>query len=349
MKFRARHGAVVLLAMALSLGSVACSPDKPETTPAPSIDLSPSQVQPVDQRWPLNGVRGAVVDRPVISVKIENSPDARPQQGLDEADIVFEQLVEGGITRLMALYHSQIPTEIYPIRSARPMDGPIVAAFGGVFVCSGGQWPMLNRVTDLGVQLLSMDGGDDGFWRLSSRYAPHNVAGDVQEFLDQAAPGHTTPPAQMFNYADTPDSNSATVFGVPAVGLDIAMSGSFHPNWKWDATTGTWLRFEWGDPFLNTDGWQLHATNVIAISVEVNTTGYVDPAGTRVPETIVVGEGTGVLMVDGHSIPITWEKPNELTQFIFRDAAGNPIDLTPGNTWIELVPRDSGSIEVVFE
>ncbi|MDR0837766.1 MAG: DUF3048 domain-containing protein [Propionibacteriaceae bacterium] len=349
MKFRVRSVATTLLATVLSLGVVSCTPGDPEGPAVPSIDPSPSQIKPVDGPWPLTGIRGPVVDRPVVSVKIENSGDARPQKGLDEADIVFEQIVEGGITRLMALYHSQIPTEIYPIRSARPMDGPIIAPFGGVFVCSGGQWPMLNRVTDLGVQLLSMDGGDHGFWRISSRWAPHNVAGDVQEFLDQAYEGHTDPPAPMFNYADAADTNSATLFGVPATALYANMSGSFHPNWAWDAQTKSWLRFEWGDPFVNVDDWQLHAKNVIALNVDVGSTGYSDPAGNPVPETIVVGSGTGVYMADGHSVAITWEKPNELTQFVFRDPSGNPIDVVPGNTWIELVPTSSGSIEVVYE
>lgn len=348
MKFRGRHVAATMLAVALSLSSLACTGDEPEAPPSTSETTPTPTPEPPKPVWPLTGVVGDVVQRPVVSVKIENSGDARPQQGLDEADIVFEQLVEGGITRLMALYHSQIPTEIYPIRSARPMDGPIIAPFGGVFVCSGGQWPMLARVMDLGVQLLSMDGGDRGFWRLSSRWAPHNVAGNVQEFLDQVTAEHSAPPEQVFHYADTPAQNSATLTGVAAVGLDVAMSGSFHPNWKWDAASSSWLRFEWEQPFLNTSDAQLHATNVIAISVDINTTGYVDPAGASVPETIVVGSGTGIYLADGHATPITWEKADELTQFTFRDSNGKPIELIPGNTWIELVPSGSGSFEVVY-
>jgi DUF3048 family protein len=126
--------------------------------------------------WPLTGVPAdPIADRPALAVKIENSVDARPQTGLTAADMVREQVVEGGITRFVAVYHSDLPPEIGPVRSIRPMDTAIAAPLGGLLTFSGGVQTYVTVVQDAGLQVLSQDSRADGFHRMTTRAAPHNV------------------------------------------------------------------------------------------------------------------------------------------------------------------------------
>src|SRR5699024_2796891 len=136
---------VIVLASALL---IACSPTTPSTewvtvTPTVSADKSLPPDPAAEVRWPLTGETAEEADeglgRAAVSVKIENSPAARPQVGLQRADIVWEQLVEGGMTRFVATYHSDLPEEVGPIRSIRPMDAAIAGPAGGVLAFSGGQ------------------------------------------------------------------------------------------------------------------------------------------------------------------------------------------------------------------
>ena len=124
--------------------------------------------------WPLTGVPvDAVADRPALAVKIENSIDARPQTGLNAADVVWEEVVEGGITRFVAVYHSNLPPEIGPVRSIRPMDPAIAAPLHGLLAFSGGVPTYVDAARSSGLQVLTQDSGIDGFHRTSTRRAPH--------------------------------------------------------------------------------------------------------------------------------------------------------------------------------
>ena len=141
----------------MSLALAACGSDAPtptaastsKTTPAPSSTPPPPPPPPV--YWPLTGIEsGTVPARPALAVKIENSVDARPQTGLNAADMVWEEVVEGGITRYVAVYHSTLPAQIGPIRSVRPMDPAIAAPLHGLFAFSGGQRPFVDAVAGPG-------------------------------------------------------------------------------------------------------------------------------------------------------------------------------------------------------
>jgi len=301
----------------------------PTLTPLPTITPRPV--------WPLTGVTGDIVNRPALVVKVENSTAARPQQGLEDADIVWEEMVEGGITRYVALFHSTLPEQILPIRSIRPMDGPIAAWTGGLMVFSGGQEPFYSRAEADGLQLISMDAGADGFTRVKGRSAPHDVGGDPLVFLAQANASHQSSPPVFAAFAP-PDKTTATMVGSPASTIKVVISSEGTPHWTWDGVTGTWLRFEGSSPAMTVAETQLAAVNVLCLTVTVKTDSEMDVNGVRVPETIVVGSGAGLVATNGSTAPITWQKDSETGPWQFFDANGQPITLAPGNTWIELVP-----------
>ncbi|MDR1077136.1 MAG: DUF3048 domain-containing protein [Propionibacteriaceae bacterium] len=306
--------------------------DPPAYTPAPVV--TPAGVP----TWPLTGLTGQGETRPAIAVKVENSTAARPQIGLEAADLVYEQMVEGGITRYIAVYHSQLPTQVVPVRSLRPMDGPILAPLHSLVAFSGGQARFIDRAQGLGLQMISNDAGDAGFSRVSGRSAPHNVAGDVNVFLAQANGDHQAAPQPIFTYARAGQASSTQLNGVPANTVSIRISASATPRWEWNAEQARWLRFEGSKAAVNAAGQQFGAANVVALTVEVRNEGGLDPAGSPIPESIVVGQGSGLLASGGAVQAITWSKADEVSPMTFRDANGRPLRLTPGNTWIELVP-----------
>jgi hypothetical protein len=326
-----------------------------EPTPAPTVTetftQSPAAVDkkapPAPaQTWPLTGVPGEVADRPAVAVKIENSPESRPQTGLEDADIVWEEIVEGGIARYIAVWHSVMPSEIGPIRSIRPMDGNIVGPLHGLMVCSGGKAPFIATARDAELQVLTMDGGDRGFYRVNTRPAPHNVYADPADFLAQADTKHSASPVPQFAYAPSMSVASAATAGADAPTIAVAMSGGAHPAWTWDPTAEVWERSEGENPAEAASGTRLTAANVVAMKVDVRTAQGRDPAGNSIPESIVIGEGTGFVASAGKILHIQWSKESATAVAAITDDDGHPVTLAPGPTWVELVPSN-GSWETV--
>jgi len=346
---RTRAGVVAALALALALA--ACSAKQPEAvTVTASPDTSVSKVAPpapvIPAKpivWPLTGVRtDAVAHRPALAIKVENAREARPQTGLEFADVVWEQTVEGGITRFVAVYQSQIPAAVEPVRSVRPMDAGIVAPLGGILAFSGGQAGFVSDVKAAGVQVVSMDAGNAGFRRDRARRAPHNVIGTPQTFLDQAHADRKSPPPAQFAFAD-PGKSTAETTGTPAAHLTVTFSRVQQTVWDWDGGTGTYLRSDGTVPSVSSAGTRLKARNVVLLKVRLQNTGTVDPAGNPVPETVMVDSGEGVVAAAGKSVLVHWSKASTAAPLVLTTADGKPVELEPGNTWVELVPNTTGS------
>jgi hypothetical protein len=310
-------------------------------SPAPTPP--PTTSPPLGPTWPLTGVAGDPVDRPVLVVKVENAEESRPQRGLEQADVVYETMVEGGIARLVALFHSDVPAEVAPIRSVRPMDGPIAGWTRGVFVFSGGQEPFIDRAVASGLQAVSMDWGDEGFSRLDDRPEPHDVVGDTATFLDLADTEHAAAPPPFAHFAAAGTADTAQATGRLTASVAVSLSFVAEPRWDWDAAAGAWLRFEGEEPALAESGVQLAAANLLVLQVDIDYLDLTDGAGNPIPESIVVGQGTGLVASAGMSAAITWQKDSESGPWQFFDATGAPLVLQPGPTWVELVPSDQGS------
>ncbi|MGY2078151.1 DUF3048 domain-containing protein [Blastococcus sp. SYSU DS0828] len=335
-----RLGTAMLLVAALA----ACGTEPGTPAAAPASTTPP----PPPVLWPLTGLdsQGTDVYRPALAVKIENSVDARPQTGLNAADMVWEQVVEGGIPRYVAVYHSTVPAEIGPVRSVRPMDAAIAAPLGGLFAFSGGQRPFVDAVADSGLQVVSQDAGAGGFHRLPGRSAPHNTYADPHAFLAQADQAHGKPPGGQFLLARTPEEAGAVLAGVPTGVVDLKLSGISRPRWTWSPPDGRWVRAEAGVPAVEADGTPLRATNVVVLRVEVVDTAFTDPAGNPVPETVMVGGGEALVATGGKTLAATWAKGGPADPVALTGPDGNPVFLAPGTTWVELVPVRTGSVTV---
>ncbi|MEU2199742.1 DUF3048 domain-containing protein [Isoptericola sp. NPDC019482] len=356
----ARSGAVgALVALAL-LTTAACGVGEPAAPPtvtaAPDVAVPkaapPDPVKPKPKPkpavWPLTGQRtgtAKVPARAAVAVKIENSVAARPQRGLQSADIVWEQVVEGGISRYVAVYHSTLPGTVGPVRSVRPMDPAIVAPMHGVLAYSGGQPPFIRAVGKAGVQSVTMDSGDPGFWRSGARLAPHNVYGSVKKFAKQANGSRAEPPAAQFSYAAKRGQGSAAKNDRKGRVADVRLSPAQRTVWRWKGDTKRYARYDGSTPSISS-GKQLEARNVLVLSVKLKNTKYRDPSGAPVPETQMVGSGKGVLLTRGKALNVTWKKKGTRSRLVLTTPGGKPALLDPGNLWIELVPRGSGSWRV---
>jgi hypothetical protein len=353
-----RRRALVALAVggtALSLAACNHAPAAaPTATTPPAVTqhttINPSKAAPptpaVPPTWPLTGVAASEApSRPALTVKIENSVDARPQTGLEQADMVWEEVVEGGITRFAAVFESQVPSEVGPVRSVRPMDPVIAGPTKGLIAFSGGQAGFVAKVRASPLQLFSQDSGSPGFYRKSGvAPAPHNLYGTPSVWWAHADSGHSAPPPRQFEFARSADQATALT-GAPATTIAVTMSGGEHPNWSWDAASGTWQRSEGSKPAVSRSGQRLQFTNVVTLGVRLVDTGTKDPAGNPVPETVLAGSGSGTVSSGGHTIPVTWSKGSDSEPVVLTTADGKPVLLAPGTTWVELVPGGSGGVQ----
>ncbi|NNE95341.1 MAG: DUF3048 domain-containing protein [Acidimicrobiales bacterium] len=274
---------------------------------------------------PLTGVPGTTPSRPAIVVKVDNASRARPQSGLNKADIVIEEEVEFGITRFAAVYHTHDST-VGPVRSGRSTDISFLNALGSPGLVYSGA----NRVID---QLLLNQTNvanfsaarSSGYWRSSSRPAPNNLYSKTSSFSGVAPGG--PPPAQFhFRPAGTPSSQ-----GVESTGFGVHYPAN-KVRWDWDGSA--WLRSQAGRAHT-TDGERVSAANVVVVAVPSVATGLFDSTGAAVPEFVFVGEGPAAVFTDGRRVDGSWTRPT------LRDPAilhvnGQAITLTPGRTWIQV-------------
>lgn len=272
---------------------------------------------------------------PLVAVKVENSYNARPQSGLEDADIVFVELVEGGETRFVALFNSQIPDVVGPIRSIRPTDAGILGQWAGdvSLFYSGGVAAFVNQVKDAGVSLYTEE--DAGFYRDNSRWAPHNLYASMG-----AAVATVEQPSDcirgLFTYTAN-DSHRSGGLKVSAVTVSYPAATS---GWAWNESAGEWDRSDDGAATAsNTSGHVLSATNVVVMHVQAHNLSVTDVAGAPVPETVLVGKGNVDYFVAGYQYTGKWEKSDINAHFEFTDSSGETFALDPGNTWVELLPQ----------
>ncbi|HEX2849708.1 MAG TPA: DUF3048 domain-containing protein [Acidimicrobiales bacterium] len=348
---RATRGSVALSAgLALVLLAGACggggSKTKATAQTGSSTTAAPTTTAPPTVPSPITGlpVDPTVVGRPVVSVKVDNGPDGRPQAGLDKTDLMVEEKVEGGVTRFISVFQSQDADLIGPIRSVRTTDANIVAAFGGVFVFSGGAGIAVKRIQGAPVKLVSeQENGADPFIYPPGKRRPYMTYSSTQKLRKAggASPKELSP---FFSFlAEGEEFAPAGV--APATKATVGFGGNTTATFDWDAASRTWLRSTNGVPHTLQDGSRLAFTNVILQSVPYRGVGYLDASKTAVDEAVVVGTGDAVVLVDGKQVKARWTKssPAELTRYT--DSAGNPIKLLPGRTLVVLPPT-SASISI---
>ena len=303
---------------------------------------TPSATPTAVENAPLSGAPVPVgsLDHPVLMAKIDNSPEARPQVGLNDADIVFEELVEGGLSRYLAVWHSVIPAEIGPVRSIRPMDPDIALPFGGVITYSGGQQRFVQMMIDTGLKNVidGQSGTEEFTYRSDTMIAPHDVIVRAATLIDSLA--DIAPPPPAFEFAGDGAIPTALAEGTAAGRLITSFSGYNSPSWVFDAESGMYGRLQaGGETDVDENQQQLTARNVVAQMVEESSEyGYV-------PHALVVGEGVAWISTGGKTVEATWTKTAPDAMTVFTLANGDIVTLAPGRTWIELVPTTSGYFE----
>ena len=336
-------GLLALIVPVLLLGG--CTGTETAPTPSPSqngSDGTSNYVAPAaTEIAPLTGITVAAGTsaHPSLAVKIDNHSAARPQVAIDRTDLVFEELVEGGITRYVAVWHSDIPDELGPVRSIRPMDPDIIAPFGGIVAFSGGQQRFVEAMNATGQINAIFDYDTSGlFARGGSNAAPHNVMLAAGDFLRRNA---TVPaPPQQYAYAAALAGASAVVDGVPVSVITARFSNDSGRSWTWNAEAAAYLRGQDGAPDLTPNGTQLQATNVVVMRVNVSVERHI-------PRTELIASGAASISSGGKTIAATWSKDSQTAPIRLVDGNGVTIRLAPGNTWFELVPNNTGSVDLV--
>jgi hypothetical protein len=297
---------------------------------------------------PLTGLPAtnpSIATRPAVIVKIDNDAAAPPQSGLDEADVVYEEVVEGGITRYLAIFQSQDADPVGPVRSVRETDADIVRPIGGLFAYSGGIPPFVSLIDSTGITDVGADDDGGAYYRSNERNAPDNLYTSTT-VLRQRTPAGAGPPPPLFNYVGTHEKFSEP--GEKAVSqVTVTMSGATVATWSYDATARQWDRSTNGHPQTVAVGTALSPgppvafSNIIVEMVSYQDTGYIDPAGNPVPDANTVGSGQAVILSDGESADATWSKPTPSAITTYQGSDGSPVRLLPGTTWVMLAPQEA--------
>lgn len=268
--------------------------------------------------------------RPVTGIMIENSPDARPQSGLKDAGVVYEAIAEGGITRFLALFQEAQPNYIGPIRSVRPYYLDFLMPFDAAVAHVGGAPQALADIKTLNVKDLDQFANSGAYYRINTRYAPHNMYSDFAH-LDALNQSKGYNSSNFTGFARKKDAPSATP---TAKSIDINISGYlYNTHYDYDTATNSYKRSEAGKPHVDErSGAQLQPKVVVAL---VMSRGIASDG--QHTNYATVGSGHMYVFQDGITLEGTWSKSDRKAQFTFVDANGAPIKFNAGQTWITIV------------
>jgi len=305
-------------------------PDSTTTTtraPTTTTTLAPTTTT-IDTRptAPLTGVRGTVSDQQVLIAKLSNAPKGRPQAGINQADLVMEVLVEGGIGRWLAVFQTEYPETVGPVRSLREVDPKLIAPFNARLLSSGGQPAVRREIAKVAVD--EGDGRITGYYRERGRPSVYDLMYDTEDLPDLDWEGTVEPLLEF-------DSKPADG-GEAAREIEVRMSSRNHVSWTFDH--GRYFRSQDGQESVDADDVPISADSIVVVSVHTINTGRVDAAGSAVPDYEVTGSGPVLVFRDGELFRGDWVRETDDDFFTFRDLDGEPIPLAPGRTWIHITP-----------
>lgn len=288
-------------------------------------------------RAPLTGLHTAqALRRPAVTVKISNTPDAHPQRGLADADLVFVEPITGATTRIAAVFHSRLPRQVGPVRSLRPMDAPLIGPTRGILADTmAARWVLsyVHRVADLhDMGTLTVPRGT---YRIDGRRrSPNHVFAQPARLL--ALSNRTAPPRPYFSYAPGVAGSSAQRKGKAASAVTVGYGGSATATWRYDARSVRWLRSEAWAAHRVEGGRQISAKNVMVLRANR------DRSFPRARESMTIldltySSGTLKLFTGNKVVDGRWSKRGVNDPFVFTTLDGQPLLLAPGNTWVECV------------
>ena len=316
-------------------GQSSPSPQGPIPT-LPKVEGS----QAVTQRWPLTGLKvpphkTAKLRHPVLVAKMDNTVSSQPQVGLGKADMVVEELVEGGLTRLAAFYYSQVPRNVGPIRSMRASDIAVVSPVHASMVTSGAAGRTIARIKAAHIRFYGE--AASGMYRSALRAAPYNLFAHLRKVAAVAKRKRARTPRDYLAWGpakDLPQGRKVT---------KIRVQFSAAQTTEWVFTKGRYHNTNSNAPARD----QFPATNVLVLRVREGDAGYLDPAGNHVPVTLLRGSGNALLFHDGRMVAAIWHKGKwPASRIKLTTRKGQKIEVPAGHTWIELVPVHGGHVTV---
>lgn len=285
----------------------------------------------VAMRW--TALFGEDIIRPALAVKIDNVSAARPQSGINQADVVYEEIVEAGLTRLIAIFQTESPSVVGPIRSARSSDPILLIGFDRpLFAYSGANGITQSLVNAADVERVGYRELPSAYWRSENRRSPHNLyasASQLWALNPQPERTELPPPPFEFRGSEEPLHPSA----IPAEKVDIDF-GWTEVEYKWNGSG--WARRQGGSAHTDSSGVRVAPANVIVQFVTYGTS----PAAETSPEAETIGTGIAWIFTDGHLIIGEWERTDPDLPAIYH-VDEEEIRMTPGRTWVALVKRET--------
>lgn len=335
----------------------------PTVTPVPTASPAPTPQATADLAatctgcWPLNGRPlgdGSLTKRPLV-VKIDNVPAARPHYGISQADMVFEELVEGFVTRLVAIYQSQDPQTIGGVRSARLADRSLTTMVRGALVYSGTSdyaWSLISQDAANGRYIELSADHSGGYYRVAFREAPYNMFTSASAQRDSlaklnAATVNEVPKWSFLAAADHPATIAGMTGATAATDLTIPYrEDTSTVSYKYDATAKTYARWQnsAGKAVRDVDAANdvaIAAANVVIIQTEIwEVPEITDAAGSHAHDMRLTGTGATTVFRDGLRQEGTWSRKDDTSAFLFTNGQGEQIKLNAGQTWVHIIPSD---------
>lgn len=331
-------GVGCLLAGCASAGPDAAKKPKVAKDPKTHTTTQPSAVAAAGPVCPLTGTpapNGQIPDRSALAVKVDNYLTARPQTGLTAADIIFEEPVEGGITRYVAVFQCHGASVVGDVRSARAIDVGILGEFGHpLIVHVGGIQPVIDSIAASPLKDFELGDYTSVMQHPAGRVAPYDTYTSTTAVW-RMRPTASQPPQSVFSYSQT------VPVGTPVQSVSIPFSNVAPVVWKYDANTRRFLRFYSATPDTLTNGVQNSASNVIVQFIGISYGPWVENSegGVEVQANLATNaSGRAIVFRDGVEIPAQWSRATLSQATSFTTTSGQPIAMQPGNTWVELVP-----------
>jgi hypothetical protein len=330
--------------LALLLVASACSTDNNPFSEVPDEALTPGTA-PTSTTLPkvaspLTGalVTPAVAGRPAVIVKVDNAPDARPQAGLNDADVIYEERVEGSVVRFLAVYQSKDAAIVGPVRSVRSTDAAIVAPIGGVFAFSGGIAPFVRKIQATGIKTVpESDDPKLGNYKRAGKVRPYATYANTTKLRVLAK--QIAPPPLFARIRPGTSFAEANPAAARIAGLRVVFGQLTTADWTWDRTKQQWLRTTNNTVHLLEDRSRLSTACLVLQTVPYRPTSYTDRSDFVVDEAIITGSGNALIACDGYAVRARWHKPSLKSVTIFTNAStGAAITLPVGRVWVSLVP-----------
>lgn len=335
-----------LLASLLLAAACGGGGDDEEAAPTTTTTAAPGTVAaPAGDVGPLTGLPqpdAARRARVALVVKLDNAPKGRPQAGINQADVVVVEKVEDGITRLFTIFQTNDADPVGPVRSARSTDIALVTPMNRPLFAYAGTNAAFQALVDAAPLVdVGFNKASGDYRRQSGKPAPYNLFSNTPALFKRAPAGAAAPPA-LFTYR----AAGQAAAGDAAGGVHLEYRGknvTTRVDYAWDPAAG-WKRTQDGTPHVDAAGAQVAPKNVVVQFVTYKDSGQRDTSGAVVDEAELVGQGDAWVFTDGKVVKGRWAKPSAGAVTAYTDAAGAPVALTPGTTWVELTPTGAGQL-----